>query len=93
MTYFFRRDGSINLGRLTLSTLAIFGLYSNAFLCSVRQVKDPGMDPIFQANTQVFDSNKATAVPSLRERLLAFLMADKLLFSKVRALPNEQSEL
>ena len=93
MTYFFRKNGQVSMGRLTIATLSIFGLYSNAFICSVKQVKDPGMDPIFQATSQVFDSTKAKTVPSLRERLLAFLMADKLLFSKVKALPNEQSEL
>ena len=47
MAYFFRADGSVHLSRLTMSTVFFVGLYSNAFLLSVRQVTDPGMDPAF----------------------------------------------
>ena len=50
MAYYFRKDGSVNLNRLTLSTFALVSAYSSAFLLSARQVKDPGMDPMLQSN-------------------------------------------
>ena len=49
MAYFYRADGSVNLARLTVSTALFVGVYTNAFLCTVKQVKDPGMDPAMQA--------------------------------------------
>ena len=87
MAYFYRADGSVNLKRLTFSTLALVGLYSNAFLLSVRQTKDPGMDPMLQGYSQVYNPN------AKHSRVMSFLLADKVLFSKVKPLPNEQSRL
>ena len=56
MAYFYRANGSVHLGRLTLSTMFFVGLYSNAFLFSVRQVADPGMDPSLQAYSQIYEA-------------------------------------
>ena len=83
MAYFYRSDGSVNLARLSLSTLAFVSLYSNAFLVSVRQVRDPGMDPMLQGYSQVYDPSKKD------NRFMSFLLADKIMFSKVKTLPHE----
>ncbi len=45
------------------------------------------MDPMLQGYSQVYDPNKKD------NRLFSFLFADKVLFSKVKPLPHEQSRL
>ena len=90
MAYFFRENGSVHLGRLTVSTALIVGTYANSFLFSVKQVGDPGMDPTLQAYEQVYNSGVAASATnrSLLERVRSFVLADKVLFSKVKVLPN-----
>ena len=88
MSYFFRQDGAVHMKRLSLSTFFFFGLYSNAFLFSVRHVDEPGMDPILQGYNQVYEAGVKSGHPIAR-----FLLADKVLFSKVKALPNEHLHL
>lgn len=86
MAYFFRADGSVNLWRLTASTSMFVSLYASTFLINVAQVKDPGMDPTLQAYSQVYEAQK---VPGLTERILGFFLADRVLYGKLKVLPNQ----
>ena len=90
MAYFFRADGTVNLKRLSLSTMCFVGLYANAFLFSVRQVGDPGMDPLLQGYSQVYEGGRPLTAS---ERFLSFLLADKALYSKVKLMPAEHSRM
>ena len=57
MAYLFRKDGTVNLSRVTAATLPFLGSYFMSFGYSIKQVNDPGMDPSLQATTQIFDAN------------------------------------
>ena len=80
MAYFYRKDGSVNLSRLTVSTATILGTYMFSFFYSIKQVRDPGMDPLLMSQSQVFDANEKSTMSS---RILGFFLADKVLYKKM----------
>ena len=53
----FRKDGTVNLSRVTAATLPFLGAYFMSFGYAIKQVNDPGMDPSLQATSQVYDAN------------------------------------
>ena len=54
----FRKNGTVNLSRVTAATLPFLGAYFMSFGYSIKQVNDPGMDPSLQATSQVYDASQ-----------------------------------
>ena len=70
MAYLFKKDGTVNLSRVTAATLPFLGAYFLSFGYSVKQVNDPGMDPSLQAACQVYNASENIRGLNLNEKYL-----------------------
>ena len=93
MSFFFKTNGQVNLFNLSLTSGTFFATYLFTFIFGINQVKEPGMTPTLRLNREFSKLSKRTdySDQSFFKKLSSFVMADKVLYRKLK--PSDLKQL